>query len=1364
MKELLADTLTKRILWDPVTTNLGFTFSKIFLEEWIRKNRCCPISKKPLKKDDLRKNVMLEDILKEISKEYPSIVNVCNYDELGKAIESNNTNQALELIEKLDIKAIEKNIYENPTSDNALTLACRLGNVEIVEALLKKGIDFLSFDTKYACPFIAAKQANIPMLELFFKYGLPSDYCDNNSISLLNQASETNVECVQYLIDKGCNPTHVSKNELSCVFIATVYGKCDVIKLLLQHNCDINCRFNGQNMLYYSIKHKHQDLVGFYMQQCWENKMNLRFLEDALVCFALALDLGDVVSCNRLIEYYGPYDLIHCKKPLFKFAINSGNEDVIRLLFHFGCDPTPSSNFDPLIEYVLLKKNHEILEMLVDNIERVEKIKDLMHMLIVDGWEEAICFLLKRKRIKNLNMTSQKYIVTQEMFNLLKIFDEFNFNPFLVVAQKYGESPLHTACLEGKFKMVKLLIEKYSCNPRVKDYSMGYPLDCAAKNGFSEIVDYLIERDPSLMTEEFMNNVILSGDVDFFMKHFDKYVASVNTGRIKSTKKMRTKIEFSPSENTQKDSKNKVNMEQSFKNGYFMLSAVRSRSLEMVDTLSKYNFDLNAQIHNTTPLIESVKLNDFQMLKELIKRGAKVHANKHSRNSPLIEALRRHNIKIIEYFLFEYRDDENGSIDIERQPYNVFSAAMFEDDFGDSLKATFDILVKSPQFSKKMVFDSIKFEIQRHFVRRLDYLLNYFDCSDIIDKHTGNTVLHFAIQSNNDKVLEYLYTSSPLDLKLLINIQNNQGFTPLISAIRTYSRVDILLKKRQIVDEEYEEEIEIATSKLLQNFENLLIFHTTNDLDSSISDYAGNNALHWLMQCRFPNDNTMIHLFNELYSINSNLLESLNDNDESVLFLAISNDNSVLVDVILDLDCNQLSKYSKDGMYPLFSCKSLHVMKTLLKYDGNLQYRNPKDGNSIFHYYLDNIQILRYLNKDNQLSSNNITINTKNDHGLTPLLYSIKNNVKVNLNELLQTKIDINISDNEGNNALMYAFDRENILNFGYNVQLIKDLVFNGILVDTGVFKKAIDTRNLDLVKFLCEEGFDFTMDEVTYALDEGLILIYDFLRKLLEIKESKLINGGFQCNDFMDEICLEDYTNLSKLGSLVVNDLARLDLLKRIFLTFSEDSSKVVHSFNSMFQNALRIIGKLNDWKRKDLNELPNFAKSKFKLLKYLFGLSSKYFCVNLTDDQIIGEVNSAVELFISDLKSGIQAIWCPLNPFNNLLLEAFVNIYKNIETLQTFEACETVVGIDEIFEFKIVESNVVLDLCLLLFEKLLHTNDEELFSSKNEKISGFFKQTDFLLDWCQENLQNEHAFTPLVEKKKKSPILKASVKKTTL
>ncbi len=183
---------------------------------------------------------------------------------LLKAIRSNQTEKALELIEKKKnpwffskkIPLKERLDRKDPAGDSALTIAARNGNTAIVDELLKDGASVDIQDGIGNTALLGAvSQGHLEVVRSLLSY--------RASIGIQNQEGATALtvgirhnrnEIVQYLLQKGANPNFRPLNEVPALSLALKCQQTDLFWALIAARANLNIEDGqGNTPLHFAI-------------------------------------------------------------------------------------------------------------------------------------------------------------------------------------------------------------------------------------------------------------------------------------------------------------------------------------------------------------------------------------------------------------------------------------------------------------------------------------------------------------------------------------------------------------------------------------------------------------------------------------------------------------------------------------------------------------------------------------------------------------------------------------------------------------------------------------------------------------------------------------------------------------------------------------------------------------------------------------------------------------------------------------------------------------------------------------------------------------------------------------------------------
>ena len=126
-----------------------------------------------------------------------------------------------------------------------LHLAASRGFVRVVEVLLDSGAAISAIDRWRQTPLhLACKNGHVAMAKLLVERGanINAKTRDRYSSVFIAINSNNNLELVDFLLRKGCNPTGRAKGGLTPLHRAAMYNLLEMSKLLLSHGSDMTAK------------------------------------------------------------------------------------------------------------------------------------------------------------------------------------------------------------------------------------------------------------------------------------------------------------------------------------------------------------------------------------------------------------------------------------------------------------------------------------------------------------------------------------------------------------------------------------------------------------------------------------------------------------------------------------------------------------------------------------------------------------------------------------------------------------------------------------------------------------------------------------------------------------------------------------------------------------------------------------------------------------------------------------------------------------------------------------------------------------------------------------------------------------------
>ena len=456
-----------------------------------------------------------------------------------------------------------------------LHVACIHDNIDIVNILLKYNSSVNLCDTDGLAPLhVACINGNIDIVNILLKYNSSVNLCDAGGLAPLHVACiYGHTDVVHILIDNNCDinksildpaihiASHENFSEIVKIFIkhkidmilydscsgyslqpiefACCKGHTDIVKLLLDNNCDVIDNNGFSPALDCACKGGSVDVVDLLLR----NKCNINQCQPVTNKSPLIVTCcGNQEAVVKMLLSYEACDVNivdHFKRNALHYACKNGQADVVKLLLSYeACDVniTDCDNRNAL-HYACENGQADVVELLLRrhcNVNRNDKWMktplfiacesghvDIVKMLInqdncmidvldVDGNGilHATCgiscqdskFIINYGRSSRLNATKNEY---GEIIRLL-LGKSCDMN----VLNNEGQSVLHATCAFGDTEIVDILLRNNS-NVNQCDKEKQTPLFIACKEGYIDIVKLLIESKCEVFNHSLNGQTVL---------------------------------------------------------------------------------------------------------------------------------------------------------------------------------------------------------------------------------------------------------------------------------------------------------------------------------------------------------------------------------------------------------------------------------------------------------------------------------------------------------------------------------------------------------------------------------------------------------------------------------------------------------------------------------------------------------------------------------------------------------------------------------------------------------------------------------------------------------------------------------------
>ena len=293
---------------------------------------------------------------------------------------------------------------------------------------------------------------------------------------LMSAAIEGHAKIVKFLLSCGeCEIDKATSSGCTALHYATETGHCDIVAILIHHDCDWMAKDRGGQIALH--------------------KAAMKGYTDIVVL------LAGQINCN-------PMHADNKGRTALHFACQENHLPVVRyLVTEKACDPNIrdlENRMSPL-HYAVVKGNKEIVGFLcdMDNVdtEAVDKHgRNCIFRACQHGQLDIVKLLIENCNGNCMHKDHQGvtplHIACDEGY--VEIVEYLSCCPSIDpdIKDQNGRTALHYACKKGKLPIVRILIEKCSSsNKTCVDKQNTTPLHVAVENGHFEVVKYLCEND-----------------------------------------------------------------------------------------------------------------------------------------------------------------------------------------------------------------------------------------------------------------------------------------------------------------------------------------------------------------------------------------------------------------------------------------------------------------------------------------------------------------------------------------------------------------------------------------------------------------------------------------------------------------------------------------------------------------------------------------------------------------------------------------------------------------------------------------------------------------------------------------------------
>ena len=868
---------------------------------------------------------------------------------------------------------------QNNAGDTLLHLACQLGNQLVIKFLTR---------VQSCNTFVSNNEGNLP-LHFAISKQLPLDIvkllCHGQHIlNSKNRIGDTplHVACksgsgedvIQYLIkDKGCDPS-ISDNQGNLpIHVAIMSGSLHKLSLmtvqLLCKNCDIDFQNkNGDTPLHLAC----QRGCGKGIVECFTD-----------------------VMCDVSITNH------ERNTPLHIAVDNKLSLEIVKLVSHHKCNVLRNKKGKTPIFIAFQKEQLSVISHLLTFDHSYSGISDNLGNLPASSqWNRPLhtaCMLanvqLAKYLVENLRCTSRD-------------------------TNAYEELPLHLACAHDSVELVKLVSD---CEVNDKTCHKDTPLQIALKNRAPNVVRYLIEKkhcDILLRSSDLDNSDVLHVACMANVMKLVEYIiqqrpALLSTCNFEGRLPIHTACAESSLEIVKVVSgAQQVNSKETETGDTPLHIACRRGNLQILSFLLKEK-DCSVTIRNNygqLPFHCACLQPTVAVAKMVMTDGI---TSDDSGDTPLHIACRSGALEIVQFLvsLKKYLSAVNkqGELPLHCACYQsspeILKLVMTDINLVSTKGETalhiairskafgiVDFLVKDTQCDLAVATEHG--ELPLHYACRyapletVRFISDHSLCSLNTSTCRGDTPLHIACQRGSLDIVQYLAD----DLRCYTGLVNEDCLAPVHIAMKqgnteiTKYLIEEKLCKLLIGD--CQEALSLISKQL-----SVLYGICVNPTEQAMQVQCGDTLLH--LACRF-NKHDLVKC---LLEANSNAVLLSNTAGELPIHIACQQHNAGLVKLVAEHAC--VNTKTALGNTPLHECFRTSTSETLD----------------------EDCEIATLLIQETDFDPD-----IQNDDGLTPLHFAVKLG-NMEIIQLLISRSDPNIADNNGQTSIMYApLDKPQVL------------------------------------------------------------------------------------------------------------------------------------------------------------------------------------------------------------------------------------------------------------------------------------------------------------------------------------------------
>ncbi len=426
----------------------------------------------------------------------------------------------------------------NIFGDSPLHIAARTGNFKLVKLLIASGnCDVDSRNSEGDTPLHeASKVGHLSIVESILKQSMLPDMKNNAGLSPIHCAfihkkfdialsllrwpgkgklSSKNLEKilvkVKHLIKEGIEPVDLlqikfDEDRKSFLHTACILGDLEAVQLLTTLSND--CNSNGWTPLHFACHHGHCDIVQYLVEEVQSNPY-LAAVDDItplqLACYSENIE---IISYLLTREVCNPNLPLHNGENLLLSLVKNTNQCPMSVLQYividYHCDLSVQDIEGNTALHIACQEASKLdtVKLIINRNDWPSHVKNNLgntplHIACEYGHTEIVKALLSTKKCDfyDTNLTGSTALEITSIPDIVVVLIQEMF----IFRDRYGNTPLHTACENQNYQQIQFVIDKCS-DVSVTNYNGDTPLHilCKKENCSTECMKLLITSNCNL--------------------------------------------------------------------------------------------------------------------------------------------------------------------------------------------------------------------------------------------------------------------------------------------------------------------------------------------------------------------------------------------------------------------------------------------------------------------------------------------------------------------------------------------------------------------------------------------------------------------------------------------------------------------------------------------------------------------------------------------------------------------------------------------------------------------------------------------------------------------------------------------------